>query len=389
MAQISKGDTFANGEQVTGARLNQLVDSSVIIAGAITEQSAMTANTVASNDSVLLYDLSATALRKPTVGDLLNSNLPITASTITTSTINAVANSDILITPNDSINATGKTFSSPDGITVTVASTAHGLVTGQQVTITASVTAYSGIYRITVTSVDAFTYVLFPTTSSASGTCSYVREGTVRIAGELNTTGVLNISGSTLLAGNTRVSGALTSTGTANFANTVQYSGTPVYGISSFFEGGVSAVNCLGGTAAEILATCNLWLPIATLSSLTKTNKEVWEFTTEFSISWSGVPQGQNQCKFRVILVSTGAVLAEKYRLHGPLSQLCFHKDQVNMSAIIPESTVFTNDSIRVEIFYSNLYSAGQSAFLRAGPHGDQFETGTSNKTRLVKYIRP
>ena len=115
MAQISKGDTFANGEQVTGARLNQLVDSSVIIAGAITEQSAMTVKTVASNDSILLYDLSATALRKPTVGDLLNSNLPISTSSVT-----GGAGVDMVITPAsgqkvdvagafeaDSINITG------------------------------------------------------------------------------------------------------------------------------------------------------------------------------------------------------------------------------------------------------------------------------------------
>ena len=30
MAQLTKGDTFTDGQQVTGARLNQLVDSAVL-----------------------------------------------------------------------------------------------------------------------------------------------------------------------------------------------------------------------------------------------------------------------------------------------------------------------------------------------------------------------
>jgi hypothetical protein len=94
MPQIFKGDTFTNGEQVTGARLNQLVDSATLSAGAILDQGAMTANTVAATDSVLLYDLSATALRKPTVSDVLNSNLPIRTSAISGGT--AV---DLVLTP--------------------------------------------------------------------------------------------------------------------------------------------------------------------------------------------------------------------------------------------------------------------------------------------------
>ena len=143
MAQISKGDTFTNGEQVTGARLNQLVDSSTLLTGAITEQGALTAATVASDDLVLISDTSTSSLKKATVNDLLGSSLPVvastvTATTLTTSVVNAEANKDIVITPNDGANVTGKTFSSADGITATVASTAHGLTTGQNVTITAS-----------------------------------------------------------------------------------------------------------------------------------------------------------------------------------------------------------------------------------------------------------
>ena len=81
MAQISKGDTFTDGQQVTGARLNQLVDSSVLLVGAITDQPNLTANTLQSTDSTIVND--AGVLKEATIGDFLNSNLPITTSSIT------------------------------------------------------------------------------------------------------------------------------------------------------------------------------------------------------------------------------------------------------------------------------------------------------------------
>ena len=94
MPQINKGDTFADGQQVTGARLNQFIDSATLLPAAITDQVTLTANTVASGDSTLLYDLSVAGLKKTTVGDLLNSNLPIT-----TSSIAGASGADLVITP--------------------------------------------------------------------------------------------------------------------------------------------------------------------------------------------------------------------------------------------------------------------------------------------------
>lgn len=115
MPQISKGDTFTNGEQVTATRLNQLVDSSQILVGAISEQVSINANTVALTDQTIIND--GGVLKKATIGDLLNSNLPIT-----TSSVSGTNSSDIVITPPtgkkvdvagafeaDSINSTGNT----------------------------------------------------------------------------------------------------------------------------------------------------------------------------------------------------------------------------------------------------------------------------------------
>ena len=56
MAQLSKGDTFADGQQLTATRLNQLVDSSQILVGAITEQTAITAGTLEATDTTIVSD---------------------------------------------------------------------------------------------------------------------------------------------------------------------------------------------------------------------------------------------------------------------------------------------------------------------------------------------
>ena len=92
MAQISKGDTFTDGQQVTGSRLNQLIDSATILVNVITDQTSITPNTLQATDSTIVND--AGVLREATVGDFLNSNLPIT-----TSAIGGVAGADIVLTP--------------------------------------------------------------------------------------------------------------------------------------------------------------------------------------------------------------------------------------------------------------------------------------------------
>jgi len=292
MTQISKGDTFADGQQVTGARLNQLVDSSTLLAGAITDQTALTAATVAVDDGVLLSDTSASALRKATVGDILGSSLPVVASSVTagsvvTSVVNAGANSDILVTPNDGVAVTGKAFASADGITATVTSTAHGLVAGMIVNITATVSAYSGQYQILVPTVDTFTYSVLPTTTASSGTCSYTRKASKRIAGNLVVSGESDIGGNETIGGNLRVVGNATINGDVNLngdvniTGTIKYNGTAVFGIY------------------EISQYTMTYTPTGGLKYtspvFTKPSDEIWEFevygnfNAEYSTTGTGV----------------------------------------------------------------------------------------------------
>jgi hypothetical protein len=221
MAQFSKGDTFTNGEQVTGARLNQLVDSATLLAGAITDQTNITAGTVASNDSMLLYDLSATALREAAVSDIIGSNLPIVSSSIA-----GGANSDILITPNDGTIVSGVSYTSADGLTVTVTSTGHILTVGQVILITGAGTGYNGTFRVATTLANSFTYVMTTAATAGSGTLSYTKKGLTKVAGNetvagnlyvdgnQSSTGTLDVVGATKITGNTTVVGNLSVSGT-------------------------------------------------------------------------------------------------------------------------------------------------------------------------------
>jgi hypothetical protein len=93
MAQISKGDTFVDGQQVTGVRLNQLVDSSTLLLGAVSEQTPVATNSVLATDTTIIGN---STLKKATIGDILNSNLPVTTSSIT-----GGVGVDIVVTPAD------------------------------------------------------------------------------------------------------------------------------------------------------------------------------------------------------------------------------------------------------------------------------------------------
>lgn len=94
MAQIQSPETYADGQQVTAARLNNQTNGAVLLPGAVTDQTAIASGSVATGDALIIHDLSASALRKATAGELLGSGVPIVASTI-----GGVTGTDIVITP--------------------------------------------------------------------------------------------------------------------------------------------------------------------------------------------------------------------------------------------------------------------------------------------------
>jgi hypothetical protein len=234
MAQITKGDTFTDGQQVTGARLNQLIDSATILPNIITDQTNLTANTVATGDSVLLYDLSATALREATASDLLNSGIAITTSSVT-----GGANSDITITPNDATIVSGATYTSGDGLTVVVTSNAHGLTVGQVVLISSAGTGYNGTFRLTAVTTNTFTYVMTTAATAGSGSLSFTRKGTVKTTANKAISGNLYVDGSTTMGGNLYVTGttiqtgAVTQTGNTSIGGNLTVTGTTALNANS------------------------------------------------------------------------------------------------------------------------------------------------------------
>lgn len=272
MAQIQSPETYVDGQQVTATRLNNQTNGATLLPGAITDQTNITANTVASGDSILLYDLSATALREANVSDVLGSNVPVT-----TSAIAAGANSDIVITPNDGVIVTGQAYTSGDGLTVTVTSTAHILTAGQVILVASAGTGYNGTFRVATVLTNSFTYVMTTAATAGSGTLSYTKKGLVKNPANGSVAGNLYVDGSTEVAGATTVSGALTSSGTANFTGALQVNGTVGYVLTEVVEETMTPWD-----ASTIPQNYNsIW----TSSAFVKPSDEIWVFEVDFHFS--------------------------------------------------------------------------------------------------------
>ena len=229
--QFQSPETYAVGQQLTAARLNNMVNNAVPLPGLITDRANLSSNTVATGDSLLLNDVSASALVEATASDLLNSNIAITTSSITGGT-----GSDILIAPQDGTIVTGSSFTSANGLTVVVTtSVAHGLSVGQVVTTSAATqTGYNGTFRITaVTTVSPFTFTYVMTTAGTigSGTISYVKQGVIKnpehevINGNIYVDGNAFITGTTTQVGNVAVTGNSTITGNSTVTGTTTQTG--------------------------------------------------------------------------------------------------------------------------------------------------------------------
>ena len=263
MAQFQSPETYVDGQQVTATRLNNQTNGAIALPGLITDQTNITANTVASGDSVLLYDLSATALREANVSDVLGSNVPVTTSAVT-----GGANSDVVVTPNDGTIVTGQAYTSADGLTVTVTSTAHGLVVGQVILVASAATGYNGTFLVATVATNSFTYVMTTAATPGSSTLSYTKKGSVRNAGNETVAGSLFVDGNVEVAGATTQTGAVTQTGTVNVTGAIQYNGTPVFGLYEISEETVPY--------SVQTSVANTYMVQFTSASYTKPSDEIW-----------------------------------------------------------------------------------------------------------------
>ena len=375
MAQISKGDTFVDGQQVTGTRLNQLVDSSVLLVGAITDQPNITANTLEATDSTIVND--AGVLKEATIGDILNSGLDTTFDVCTnettvTSALNGKTNKDINVTPNDGVLVTGKSFTSVDGITATVTSIAHGLESNTCLNISASNAVYSGQYFITVISVDSFSYVIRQTTPvAASGTLDYTKKGTVKVVGSEHLSGNLEVVGKTELKGSTIINGSSTFEGTSNFTGTLQVNGTVGYVLTEIVEQSMS----YSGSPAS-----GSWTNCFTSASYIKPAGEIWVLEVDFRFR----TQASVSTAIRFNQTSTTTTLNGVFNIEGAGADY-FHTENAFLRYVVSDATTFTSTfTLDVQPSVSGyVFTVGETTFAAGTLSGITLPV---SKFRIYKY---
>lgn len=372
MAQISKGDTFVDGQQVTGVRLNQLVDSAVLLVGSISDQTAIAANGVAAGDELVIND--GGVLKKATAGDILNSGLNTTfgacnSTTTVTSQINGQTNEDIVQTPNDGTLVTGKSFTSVDGINVVVTSIAHGLQSNSLVEFTASDAVYSGQYYITVISVDSFSYVISqPNPTASSGTVDYTKKGTVKVAGSEHVSGNLGVAGYLNVSGKIKASNNFESSGTANFTGAFQFNGTAVYGLAEIVEEDIFY---------SAGATANTLYSLFTSASYTKPAGEIWVVEVD---AYMYAPSNSTNIHYRVTDAADSVNYTSGYLCNSQVNSVWLVSRRMYLDTANTHTGVF---HFRAKASQNNVAIAPTSTQLTAYPDSSK---GTVNKFRIYKY---
>ena len=384
MSQISKGETFADSQQLTATRLNNLVDSATLQAGAIHSQTLLS-GTVNGADELLIYDDSTSSLRKTTVSAVLDSNKDPVFDSVTTSEINAKPASDVLLTPNDATIVSGKAFTSVDGITAVVTSTAHELQSGMLLEFTASNVAYSGQYFITVLSVDTFSYVIRQTTPvAASGTLSYTKKASARIAGGQSISSQLSVSGRTIIGGELTANGNIfssgnnTFTGDNNFTGTLKINGNTCYILTEIFE------EIIPPWSAAVAGQYN---SVYTSSSFTKPAGEIWVF--EVFIMHSGA-KGHYEFagRYGSTTYQTGEYLfCEKAFDANNVGNIT--TSFLNLRWIAPSATTFTSETLKIDAYAAAGTSSLMKMFQTTGLTSFISTSGmmcASSKFRIYKY---
>lgn len=386
MAQIQKGDTFSNGQSVDATRLNQLVDSSVVLVGVITEQTALPSNTLEGTDEFLISD--GGVLKKAKVSDILNSGL-----SITTNTVNTTANKDFVVIPNDGTAVLGSNYVSTDGLTVTVTTLSpHGLVVNNVVLISGAGTGYNGTFRVTAVTSTTFQYILYTvaTVTSSPTACTYVRKASCIVNGNEVISSNLYVAGkseSQNLRINETADITTVNAKTLNATTALQINGVPIFGLSSIEETTIPFLQCDATTEPQRTATCNQWRVVTSLTSQTKTDKEIWEIEADFPLVY--YPFAGN-VKFSIYRLGTTTNLALQVSFiqnTGSGAYVVYDTNQVKMKCVIPASVTFTAETIQLRFRY-NATIANASAIANVGYGGSLSDSDITRNIRVTKYIK-
>lgn len=301
MPQIQAPVNFTNGQTVDADSFNNHVNGAIVLPGIITDWSNISTNTVATDDSFLIYDLSSTSLKKATISDLLNSSLPIT-----TSILNGATGQNLSISP-----AAG--------------------------------------YQLSVT-----------TGASFGGNVLF--SGTITSAGNAIINGNLNVNGSTATlpavtassvssTGDTTVGGNLTVTGS------ITQSGITPKTLYDIVEYTIQDQAAISGTANDLT---NFATFFTTPTALTKPAGEIWvfEFTAVCHFGWTTGSGSGLFPAFGVLRLTNNSTSIDYYR-----GTFChFYGGQFDMASSTCE---FTYVSPASETFSTTLSIKGACSATR------------------------
>jgi len=262
MAKFNTGQSFADGDQVTGAKLNNIVGLLDIYSGVIADQTSIAA-TVSTADLLLIADTdagSSGAANKVTVQKLLNDTL--TGGTFTnaniaeqltygTATGNRTVSTNAVIT-----NGTITAALIPTGTFGTTTSTAATITTGTIPTLTAgTTTSTAGIFTSgTIATLNSTTGTV-ATLNSTTGTVQTLTSSTATVS-EIVATKNIAINVTTLA----------TATGTQNLDFTSQgylthsITGNITYTASNYAEGKSLTIRITSDGTARNLTFPTNWV---------------------------------------------------------------------------------------------------------------------------------
>jgi hypothetical protein len=328
MAQILSPLTFTSGQVLTAADLNAHVNSATLLAGHITDQTAVTAFDIQSTDIFNIYDTSGAVLRKATVDDLMRSGMIATFNTIS-----GKAGQNLTITPASTYAvAIIGNLTSSGTLSVTSTSTLTGDVTaGANLTVT-------GLANFNTTEA-----IKIPVGTTAQRPASPV-VGQIRFNSTLTATEIYN--GTTWDA--VPVAGTnLTLPNTVNFTGAIQFNGTPVYALSAVTEETIPN----SGYSSGILFTS---------SPFTKPSDEIWHFEIEGTIARNNsIGVGTHALQF----INTSGVSYSQWLFYftsGSMNQDASFK----ASWVVNSGTALTVETVRVSPnANSNIAQSGVNKF--------------------------
>lgn len=364
------------------------------------------------NDGVMIYDHSNDGLRKIKVQEIMSSASDGTIGLLkirdsiqydsTYTDANGIIQPNVEVVTNGPLTSFSGVYSCVSGVVAITPTTGINIKTGDiiDVVIAGGDASIVGEFVNTGTTGFVSYNARNPSVANSSGSCTFHIVGCLKV----DATGVGSspapvslgnayVRGDLEVIDDATIKGDLETRGTTNHKNDVQYNGNSVYGLYDFDEYSVPFVQLNAETAGNVAVYCNQWYDVTTISSLTKTNKEIWDVEFDFtSIHFVRGNPISGGVRFRIIIGSTSTVLSmQSHGINYSPAQGITHyeRNQIKVSAIIPAGTTFTSDSIKLQAWYSWVGTPTTGAIHSIGYGGSAPDPTVTNKMKLVKYIKP